>query len=180
MTRLLNDVERNTLFNRSLGSFVFLVLRHAWVWQVLTPKISLILACLGIWTHSLYVKPWKLAKQLGPATDLVDGKIYWHARDSDTRREGSPPNLARARVHFALSFGDNSQSTKMAARGTRYYFPVEKSNFLRLRNTLKCFGVLCRSRHSECLVELEVGGQWVYLNEFMIDLKKSFCYTCRT
>ncbi|XP_044163140.1 polyribonucleotide nucleotidyltransferase 1, mitochondrial-like [Acropora millepora] len=47
----------------------------------------------------------------------------------------------------------------MAARATRYHFAVEKVNFLRLRNALKCLGILCRSRHSECLVELEVGGQ---------------------
>ena len=117
----------------------------------------------------VYRRIRKLAKQLGPSPNLVEGKrtrtrLRGHAKRGETSE-------SRACILPAL-FVDHSQSTKMAARATRYHFAVEKINFLRLRNALKCLGILCRSRHSECLVELEVGGQWVCWNEFTLYKKK--------
>ena len=152
MTRLLNDVGTKTLFNQSREFDKFL--HRTWAFKII-----------------VYRRNRQLAKQLGPSPNLVEGKrtrtrLRGHAKRGETSE-------SRACILPTLSV-DHSYSTKMAARATRYHFAVEKVNFLRLRNALKCLGILCRSRHSECLVELEVGGQWVCWNEFTLYKKKSF------
>ena len=80
---------------------------------------------------------------------------------------GRPPTkIVKPVVRLTLPRSLETNRTKMASVSSRCLARSKTDYFVALRSALKRMGVLRRSRHTECKVELEVGNQWV--SEYLI------------
>ena len=73
---------------------------------------------------------------------------------------GRPPTkIEKPVVRITAPRSLETKRTKMATVSWRYLARSKKDYFVAVRSTLKRMGVLRRSRHTECKVELEIGNQ---------------------
>ena len=80
---------------------------------------------------------------------------------------GRPPTkIGKPVVRITAPRSLETNRTKMATVSWRCLARSKKDYFVAVRSTLKRMGVLRRSRHTECKVELEIGNQWV--SEYLI------------
>ena len=73
---------------------------------------------------------------------------------------GRPPTkIVKPVVRLTLPRSLETNRTKMASVSSRCLARSKTDYFVALRSALKRMGVLRRSRHTECKVELEIGNQ---------------------
>ena len=88
---------------------------------------------------------------------------------------GRPPTkIGKPVVRITAPRSLETNRTKMATVSWRYLARSKKDYFVAVRSTLKRMGVLRRSRHTECKVELEIGNQWV--SEYLISGRLFFTW----
>jgi len=73
---------------------------------------------------------------------------------------GRPPTkIGNPVIRLTAERRLETNRTKMATVSSRCLVRSKKDYFVALRSALKRMGVLRRSRHTECKVELEIGNQ---------------------
>ena len=88
---------------------------------------------------------------------------------------GRPPTkIGKPVVRLTAPRSLETNRTKMATVSSRCLARSKKDYFVALRSALKRMGVLRRSRHTECKVELEIGNQWV--SEYLISGRLFFTW----
>ena len=88
---------------------------------------------------------------------------------------GRPPTkIGKPVVRITAPRSLETNRTKMATVSWRCLARSKKDYFVAVRSTLKRMGVLRRSRHTECKVELEIGNQWV--SEYFISGRLFFTW----
>ena len=88
---------------------------------------------------------------------------------------GRPPTkIGKPVVRITAPRSLETNRTKMATVSWRCLARSKKDYFVAVRSTLKRMGVLRRSRHTECKVELEIGNQWV--SEYLISGRLFFTW----
>ena len=88
---------------------------------------------------------------------------------------GCPPTkIGKPVVRLTAPRTLETNRAKMATVSSRCLARSKKDYFVALRSALKRMGVLKRSRHTECKVELEIGNQWV--SEYLISGRLFFTW----